>query len=81
MEDEASERELKALIERHWRLTQSGRAEHILHQWTTYRSLFWKVVPHPPQVDTESTTARVTSLSGSDAAELQRPVLTHQTAP
>jgi glutamate synthase domain-containing protein 2/glutamate synthase domain-containing protein 3 len=81
VDGEASERELKALIERHWRLTRSGRAEHILHQWTTYRSLFWKVVPHPPQVDTESPTARVTSLSGSDAADLQRPILTQQAVP
>jgi len=75
VEDAESERELRALIERHHQLTGSGRAEHILRQWPSYRPLFWKVVPHPPQVETETAAARVTSISGSDSAELQRPVV------
>ncbi|MGH2351973.1 MAG: glutamate synthase-related protein, partial [Chloroflexota bacterium] len=74
LEDAEAERTLHALIERHWQLTRSGRAEHILREWPNYRPLFWMVVPHPPQVNTESPAARVTSLSGSDDATLQRPV-------
>jgi glutamate synthase (NADPH/NADH) large chain/glutamate synthase (ferredoxin) len=54
LEDTDHEAELRRLIERHSQLTGSGRAEHILHQWSSYRSLFWAVVPHPPQVDTET---------------------------
>ncbi len=80
VEDAGSERELRRLIERHHQRTGSWRAEHILRHWPAYRALFWKVVPHPPQVDTETTAARVTSVSGSDAAELQRPIAVHQGA-
>jgi glutamate synthase (ferredoxin) len=54
LEGTAHEAELRRLIERHYQLTRSGRAEHILRQWPSYLELFWVVVPHPPQVDTEA---------------------------
>ena len=52
LESAEHEAALRELIERHHQATRSGRAGHILHQWSGYRSLFWVVVPHPPQVDT-----------------------------
>ena len=52
LESAEHEAALRQLIERHHQATRSGRAGHILHQWSGYRSLFWVVVPHPPQVDT-----------------------------
>ncbi len=53
LEDPDAERSLRELIERHAQLTRSRRAQDILGRWPTYRSLFWVVIPHPPQVDTE----------------------------
>ncbi|HEV2126109.1 MAG TPA: glutamate synthase large subunit, partial [Chloroflexota bacterium] len=73
LEDDSSEAELRALIEEHQAATGSRRAAEILANWTTYRRQFWKVVPHPPQIDADHA-ARVTSLSGNDSVELQRPV-------
>ncbi|HEU5315289.1 MAG TPA: glutamate synthase large subunit [Chloroflexota bacterium] len=66
--------ELRGLVERHVALTGSARGREILERWSEVAPRFWAVVPHPPQVDTESALARVTSLSGNDSVELQRPV-------
>jgi glutamate synthase (ferredoxin) len=73
VEDARSEAELRALIEEHQEVTGSKRAAEILADWSRYAGRFWKVEPHPPQIDTEHA-ARITSLSGNDGIELQRPV-------
>jgi glutamate synthase (ferredoxin) len=74
VEDPELAAELRHLVERHAQATGSARARHILDNWATYLPLFWAVIPHPPQIDTESAAARVTSLSGNDSVDLQRPV-------
>jgi glutamate synthase domain-containing protein 3 len=74
LEDEGSGDEVRALIERHVEVTGSARGREILDAWADYVEKYWAVVPHPPQVDTESAAARVTSLSGNDSLDIQRPV-------
>jgi glutamate synthase (NADPH/NADH) large chain/glutamate synthase (ferredoxin) len=84
IEDAESERALRDLIQRHQRRTGSWRAEHILRQWPSYRGLFWKIVPHPPQVNTEAPAAPRAarpvpagvngSVNGSAAPAAQRPL-------
>ena len=69
-DDEAA---LRTLIARHYQRTESRRAEEVLARWPEMVQRFWKVVPHPAQVETETTASRITSVSGSDAVELQRP--------
>jgi glutamate synthase domain-containing protein 3 len=49
LEDEA---ELHGLIARHAELTGSRKAAAILDRWDDERARFWKVVPHPVQVQT-----------------------------
>jgi glutamate synthase domain-containing protein 3 len=56
LENAEHEAILRDLIERHHQATGSVRAEHILREWQGFRSLFWVVVPHPPQVDTAAPT-------------------------
>ena len=72
--DEGSEAEVRDLIQVHVEKTGSARGKAILEDWERQRARFWAVVPHPPQIDTESAAARVTSLSGNDSVEIQRPV-------
>jgi glutamate synthase domain-containing protein 3 len=80
LEDAESERTLRDLIQRHQRRTGSWRAEHILRQWPSYRGLFWKIVPHPPQVNTEAPAAPRAArtvpagVNGSAAPAVQRPL-------
>lgn len=42
---EAGELQLKKMIERHFELTGSERAEEILNDWETKKNLFWQVFP------------------------------------
>ncbi|HET7772001.1 MAG TPA: glutamate synthase large subunit, partial [Chloroflexota bacterium] len=72
--DEGSEGEVRELVREHVEKTGSARGRAILEDWERRREQFWAVVPHPPQIDTESAAARVTSLSGNDSVEIQRPV-------
>jgi glutamate synthase domain-containing protein 3 len=43
---------LKAMVERHYELTESIRAGEILDDWTRRRDHFWRVVPQPGSEDT-----------------------------
>ena len=74
VEDAESESELHTVIQLHVNRTGSARGREVLERWQEHLPMFWKVVPHPPQVDTNSVDARVTSLSGNDSADIQRPV-------
>jgi glutamate synthase domain-containing protein 3 len=49
LEDITDQELVRALIERHERLTDSQRAAWILANWSAQRERFWKVVPHPGQ--------------------------------
>ena len=42
---------LRRLIERHALFTRSPYAQTLLDNWETTISHFWKVIPHPPNVD------------------------------
>ncbi len=74
VEDAELAAELRELIEQHAQQTNSARARHLMENWAEYLPQFWAVIPHPPQIDTESAAARVTSLSGNDGVDLQRPI-------
>jgi glutamate synthase domain-containing protein 3 len=56
-EDEAT---LVEAVRRHLEATDSPRAAEILVDWQRFAPLFWKVVPHPPVVTTESPTVLAT---------------------
>ncbi len=73
VESEDDEAALRTLIARHYQRTESRRAEEVLARWPEMVQRFWRVVPRPAQVETETAASRVTSVSGSDAVELQRP--------
>ena len=73
VESEDDEAALRTLISRHYQRTESRRAEAVLARWPAMLPRFWRVVPRPAQVETETAASRVTSVSGSDAVELQRP--------
>ncbi len=45
VESEEDERELRGLIDAHFRHTQSNRAQRVLEKWSTSRELFVKVMP------------------------------------
>ena len=52
-EDEAT---LQEAIRRHLEATDSPRAAEILSDWQRFAPRFWKVVPHPPIVTSDSGT-------------------------
>ena len=79
VESEDDEAALRTLISRHYQRTESRRAEAVLARWPEMLQRFWRVVPRPAQVETETAASRVTSVSGSDAVELQRPVPARRT--
>ncbi|MGI8423763.1 MAG: glutamate synthase large subunit [Chloroflexota bacterium] len=74
LEDGEAAASLRGLIEAHVERTKSVRGKEILDRWESCRARFWAVVPHPPQIDTESAAGRVTSLSGNDSLDIQRPM-------
>ncbi|HEY8965339.1 MAG TPA: glutamate synthase large subunit, partial [Candidatus Methylacidiphilales bacterium] len=41
---------LKALVKNYLDATGSARAKEVLADWNRFRTLFWKVVPHPPVI-------------------------------
>jgi glutamate synthase domain-containing protein 3 len=54
LSDLGDEAELHGLIALHAERTDSARASDILRRWDELRGLFWKVVPHPVQVQTQA---------------------------
>ncbi|HLG51163.1 MAG TPA: glutamate synthase large subunit, partial [Chloroflexota bacterium] len=51
---------LRSLIEEHQSRTESPWAAHLLANFAEYLPFFWKVVPHPPVVNTEGKDAHGT---------------------
>jgi glutamate synthase domain-containing protein 2/glutamate synthase domain-containing protein 1/glutamate synthase domain-containing protein 3 len=46
-DDSIDEELIKAMLERHYKLTDSVRAKEILDDWNNTLGYFWKVAPHP----------------------------------
>ena len=50
-----------------------ARGAELLRQWPRFRSQFWVVLPHPPQIDTTALPARVAARAAA-AAVASQPV-------
>ena len=64
---------VRGLIEAHVAATCSERGAELLRQWPRFRSQFWVVLPHPPQIDTTALPARVAARAAA-AAVASQPV-------
>ena len=56
------EAELRSLIEEHLAVTGSARAREVLDGWSEHLPRFWKVIPDPPAVQTQTP-----AMAGADA--------------
>ena len=64
----AGEATVRGLIEAHVAATCSERGAELLRQWSRFRSQFWVIVPHPPQIDTMALPARVAARAAARVA-------------
>jgi glutamate synthase (ferredoxin) len=62
--------EVIALLRRHAEMTGSDRAQMVLREWTTYRPLFMRVIPHDYRRVMESQRAMLAQGMSKDEAEM-----------
>ena len=67
-DDSIDEELIKAMLERHYTLTDSVRAKEILDDWKTTLGYFWKVAPHP---SVEDKTAREIDIHSYEVKALE----------
>jgi glutamate synthase (ferredoxin) len=67
------ERTLRGLIEEHVAVTNSQRGREVLDRWGEFLPQFWRVVPDPPTVQTQ-TPAMVGADTGTTALNSEPPV-------